>query len=127
MADGTAPPARTIDLNAARAARREARKAGEVTFTIGDDTYELPDELPLAVIDAFGRAQQGDVTGVADALRALVGDEAADELLTKHRFSVDDLEPLLVEASEALGVPLEKSPSSPTSSPPASRRSRPRS
>ena len=117
--------ARRIDLNAARAARAEAR--GEpVTVELGDDVYELPAEMPASVIGCIARAQAGDPSGMLEAMAALVGD-GFDEMVTKHRLSLDDLMVLLDGASEQYGMTTPESSASPASSPATSTPSRPTS
>lgn len=117
--------ARRIDLNAARAARAEAR--GEpVTVELGDDVYTLPAEMPASVIGCIARAQAGEPSGMLDAMSALVGPDF-DEMVTKHNLSLDDLMVLLEGAAESYGLTTPESSASPASSVSTSTPSRPTS
>lgn len=121
-------PAR-IDLNAARAARREARADTSLPpIAVDEALYPLiSEELPLAVLDAIGDVSRGEVARVGDAVRALVGPQAYEELITTHALTLDDLEVLLEGAMTAYGVPFEKRRASESSSPGTSTHSRPTS
>lgn len=75
--------ARQLDLNARRAARWEA--AGEPpTVVIGDETFTLPVELPLAFLEALNALD------VRRAVGTLVGDADVDRFLAQ-RPSIEDL------------------------------------
>lgn len=64
-------PGPVIDLDVMRARRREAAKVGPSAVRIGGETFPLPPELPLGVLDAFGRLSLGDMSALADSLRLL--------------------------------------------------------
>jgi hypothetical protein len=68
---GAVVPGEVIDLDKLRARRREANKQPPAGVRVGGKTYPLPAELPLGVLDAFGRLAMGDMTALADALRLL--------------------------------------------------------
>lgn len=111
MAD--TPTGKRIDLDARRAARAEKRGDTQPdVVAVGGDTYELPVELPVGVIDAFGRASSGDLSGFTDGVKALVGDEAFGELMARHHLSMEDLEVILTAAMETYGVRLGESSAS---------------
>lgn len=98
-----------IDLDSARAARREAGKKGPVVKVEGKQ-YELPIEMPYEVLEAFRLLGNQDTA--AAAMPAI-----AEALLGKHYgklrgiLSVDDLEVLTQGLIEEYGVP-SPSPSS---------------
>ena len=75
---GAIVPGPVIDLDALRARRREAAKRPASAVTVGGSRYELPPELPLGVLDAFGRLSLGDMTALADSLRLLWPDELGE-------------------------------------------------
>lgn len=99
--------ARTIDLDAARKARQAERAKkgdGTPTFTVGGDSYELPPELPVEVLDGFGRAAaEEDPMAVFEALEVLLGDNY-DDVVKKHKLSFDDVMVLLEASLEGYGV-----------------------
>ncbi len=123
-----------IDLNAARAARREARQGAEpITLIIDDVELELPAEMPLAFLDKAGDLTealfsddpnvQARAAGlIRDAAKALLGVAVYDELLDRHALTMDDLRLILGEAGNLYGVGLGNSsasaqPSAATSAP----------
>lgn len=118
-----------IDLNAARAARREAREDDSPdVVVIGDDEYELPLEMPVALLEAFGRAQSGDASGFTDGVIAILGSrEVYEELVEKHHITMDDLVEVMEGAMSSYGVSPGESQASPSSSPATTRPSRPTS
>lgn len=63
-----------LDLDAARAARAEAQ-AEKPTVTLDGRVYELPSEMPWAVVEAVA---SGEATGVVEAVRILLGDQWDD-------------------------------------------------
>jgi hypothetical protein len=67
--------ARVIDVDAARAARLEKLGPPPVVRVGGRD-FELPAELPSAVVESLGRMNVGDLSGIGVALAGLFGDEA---------------------------------------------------
>lgn len=117
----------TIDLNAARAARAEAGGLEEKTLVVGDDTYPLPSELPVALLEAVIRAQAGDIAAFQDAMVALFGAETYSELVAKHRLSVEDLVFAIEAVVDDYGVTLGESPASAASSGTTTPPSRPTS
>jgi hypothetical protein len=64
---------RRLDLDAARAARVEKLGPAPVVV-VGGEEYELPLELPGAVVTAFGMVMRGDVSEIEGALRSLFGE-----------------------------------------------------
>jgi len=124
-----------LDLNAARAARAEARGESSNVLVVGDDRYALPAEMPAAVLDGFMRANAGDFSGVIDALRLVFGTRTElvdsvvegeppipvvtaiyDELVVTHHLTMDDLVWVLEHVMSSYGVTLGESSGSPTSS-----------
>lgn len=72
---GAIVPGPVIDLDKSRRQRAEQRRQAPSAVRIGGQDYPLPPDLPLGVLDAFGRLSLGDMTGLADALRLLWPDE----------------------------------------------------
>lgn len=116
-----AAASKTIDLDAARAARREAKgEAGDAPVVVLDgERYELPEELPVGALTAFGALFA--VAGGADGeegtrvnLEALGSlEEAASSLfgaawpkLKEKNLSFPDLSFLLEGALGAYGIDL---------------------
>lgn len=110
-------PPRTFDLDAARAARREAK--GDVeppTVTVDGVVYDLPAELPVGALSAFGAifAVAGSDDGDRVNLEALGSlEEAASSLfgdtwpvLKAKNLSFEDLTALLDFALGAYGIDL---------------------
>lgn len=119
-----------IDLDAARAARREAK--GEApTVTFGGATYTLPIEMPFEIVEELGRLRAADGDGsvagqaVLAVVRLLVGDQY--EAFMAHHPSMDDLTELAQGAMREYGVGPGESPASQRPSPSTSGRSRPTS
>lgn len=116
-AEGSVAQTRTIDLDAARAARAEARGDAPVpTVRIGGVDYPMPAELPAGALTAFGQiyaaadsdeetVQIAALSGMEDALETILGAEtwAAVKGLG---LSFDDYEVLLEGAFEVYGVSL---------------------
>lgn len=96
-----------IDLDAARKARAEQRAKsgrGVPSFKVGGERYELPAELPVEVLEGFGRAvTDEDPLAVFDALDVLLGAKR-DDIIKEHELSFDDLQTLLEGAMDAYGV-----------------------
>lgn len=111
-----------IDLDAARAARRETSGTGP-TATLGGEEFVFPVEVPFAAAQILGdvaTAQEaGDVAKVMGAvvsfLEALLGPEDYARF-REHRPSLQDLMSLIEGLSKAYGFgdPGE-SPASPSS------------
>lgn len=118
-----------IDLDAARAARREAAKE-QPTITLNGKTFTLPLELPLSLAEAFigfGDIQDDEVDmkipGIlAGVMRSLLGDQY--ESFMAEGPSLDDLMVILNGMKETYGVDLGEQLASAGSSNRASRRSR---
>lgn len=125
-----------IDLNARRAARREA--SGEaLVVRIGDERLEMPTELPLAVIDEL-EGLAGDVDAeqldeAADreaveslnrATRALFGEDGWRRF-TGAGASLDDLLETVEAVLEHYGVSMAKASASAGSSVSGGASSRP--
>ena len=118
---------RSVDLNAARAARAEATQE-PVELLLGDDIIHLPPELDLDVIEPFGRVTQGDIGGLGDGMRALFAHakkvdangkelEALDyeTIKARHGLSLDDVMALFNEVFPLYGMEAPPSPASPRS------------
>lgn len=80
-----------IDLDAARAARREAQKAAP-EFTLGGQTFHLPVEMPLVALDLIGGLQTAENAGslLGPVLEALLGPEDWQRFLAV-RPTLDDM------------------------------------
>ena len=107
-----------VDLDAARAARREA-KGEAVIIRFGGEDFALPPELPLDVTDALTELQNASPTGEAseltdeqgarvmtamvDFIKVLMGEEGWTRF-NAHRPSFDDLEGLLGGVMDAYGM-----------------------
>lgn len=62
--------------------RAKKEHTGEArTFTIDAETFTLAPVLGTVALEGFARSQKGDVSGVFDALRGLVGAEGYDRLI----------------------------------------------
>lgn len=101
-----------IDLDAKRAARREAQGVGpEVIF--GGVTYELPAELPFGVLEAFRAFAKEETapSALADVAQALLGEHY--EAFKASKPSVADLNELIGGVMQEYGVadPLDSSAS----------------
>jgi hypothetical protein len=105
----------TIDLDAIAAARREGKNE-KPNVKFGGVDFELPPEMPFAVVEAVGRMQgvEGDNSQVADAMADLA------KSLFGPRFrefldlgpSVQDITALLEAIAPAYGVSPGESPAS---------------
>lgn len=101
-----------IDLDKARAARREAQGEGpEIIF--GGVTYELSTEIPFGVLEAFRGLSRDDPSAIADIAKALLGKHYTAFLNTDPPPSLDDFNELIGGVLEEYGVssPLESSTS----------------
>lgn len=117
-----------IDLNAARAARAEARGDESSVIVIGDNEYPLPPEMPVSLLEAFGRAQSGDASGFTDGVIALLGsEEIYRTLLDEHVLTMEDLLEVMEGAMAAYGVTPGESKGSSSSSPSTTSPSNPTS
>lgn len=99
-----------IDLDAARAARREARAEIPPIRFLGR-LWPLPPELPADTIHAFGRLMAGDVSGLDEGMGALFAGGSWEAMKTAAReagdpLSIDDEVFLLEEACRAFGLDL---------------------
>lgn len=93
-----------IDLDKARAARREAKGQGPQVI-MGGVTYELAPEMPYGVLEAMRELTKGDEHapgGLADVAKALLGEHYGAFLATEP--SVDDLNDLIGGVMEEYGV-----------------------
>lgn len=115
----------SIDLDKARAARREAQGAGP-SVVFGGETFALPVELPVAVIELFAVPV---VTG--DVLLKMVHaflDGRYDDFMA-HDPSVNDLnvfvEGLMTEYGASVGESVASGSSSKSTSRPRKRTSKP--
>lgn len=86
---------RTIDLNQARKARAEVERE-PVKMTMGDETFELPVEIPadFALLSSENR--------VREAVQVLFGDGADRFFAAKP--SIDDLNELISQVSTVYGL-----------------------
>lgn len=97
-AAAAAPDApRTIDLDAARAARAELDTSPAPVIRLGGKDWQLPKELPA---DFAMLAAMGDLVG---AMKALIGDEAFPEFWAIG-LSMDDLETIADQAHVLYGL-----------------------
>lgn len=119
-APSSAPAEQTIDLDAARAARAEARrKAGKVgppVVRLLGQEWPLPAELPAETAHAFGALAAGDYSALGPGMEALFGDsweklhQAAKD--SGEPLSLEDEAFLLEEAMDRYGMTLPESPAS---------------
>jgi hypothetical protein len=118
---------RTIDLNASRAARAEKDQDEPVVIHVGEDSYKLPREMPLAYLETAGEmaaavgsedpGEQGRVPElIIKATIALVTEANYRELVDKHALTFDDLREIFQQAGELYGVSLGEVSASPDSS-----------
>lgn len=98
------PARRQINLDKARAARREAARE-PVVLTFGGKDHELPVELP---VDYALCAQEGNLRG---AINALLGDSAATFVADA---TMDDLTSLIEMVNQEYGVAQGEVPASPS-------------
>ncbi len=95
-----------VDLDAARAARREAKgEAPKVVF--GGETFDLPIEMPFEIVEELGRLQSAGEDGtlagqaVLAVVHLLMGDQY--KAFMAHRPSMDDLTELANGAMKEYG------------------------
>src|SRR4051794_5598816 len=91
-----------IDLDKAKAARREAGGKGP-EVTVGGKVYELSPEMPYAAIECLRGLEDKDTAASAlvDLVQALLG-EHHDEI--KKSLSMDDVNELIGEIMAEYGV-----------------------
>lgn len=84
---------RSIDLDAARAARGEAE--GGRTLTFRGETFPLPDEAPYELIAPLGRlnVDERDLGALDEILEVLLGEDV--ERFRRLRPSIDDVNELI--------------------------------
>ena len=117
----TRPEKKTIDLDAARAARREKLAPAPELKLLGE-VYVLPRELPADAVHAFGLIMAGDYSALTPGMEALYGGPeqwAAIVQTAKDAgdpLSFDDEVFLLEEAFDAYGLSLPESSASGSSS-----------
>lgn len=94
--NGAAAPARrNIDLDAARAARREQRaKQDPPTITFLGVVHKLPAGLTADVIDLVGDVMRGDPSAITGSIRTILGGDAYEEV---KRAAAAEGEPLELE------------------------------
>ena len=100
-----------IDLDAISAARREAKKE-RPSVRFGGEEFELPAEMPFAVVEAVGRLQPEEEGGQVDS--AVIAESMADiaRSLFGKKFrkfldlgpSVEDIMALLEHVAPAYGL-----------------------
>lgn len=91
----------TIDLDEARAARREAKGKGPV-IRLGGKDYELAPEISFSVIEGLAKMEAGEATGgLVDVAHSLFGDHY--DAIVKD-LAVDDFNDLLGKVLEEYGV-----------------------
>lgn len=103
MTDLSTDAARTLlDLDAARARRREAAGASAGIMRFAGVDYELPPELKLTVLEAFGRMmREGDLDAIIDATRDLWPD-----VIERKTFLAGDVDDELI-AGRVVTLPRE--------------------
>jgi hypothetical protein len=107
----------TINLDAAKAARREAKKEAP-TVTFGGQDFVLPIELPFAAVEAIASIQEaqaandgaGTSKGILAVVRVLLGDDYS--AFMSHRPSMEDVEALFDGVMEEYGTSLGEQPPS---------------
>lgn len=108
-----------IDLDAARAARREAATEPIIVTLEGDD-FVMPAEMPFEVVEKLGPLRDaGDnapeaAGALLDLFKALIGDDNFTRFMG-HKPSLDDLKALLEGVLAEYGVTLGEAPASTTS------------
>lgn len=117
---GTPPTKKTIDLDAARAARREKLAPAPELVFLGE-TYVLPRELPAEAVHAFGAIMAEDFSGLEGGMKALFGADGWDALVKAAKDAGDPLAFedeifLLEQAFDAYGMTLPESSASESSS-----------
>lgn len=91
-----------LDLDALREARAEA--SGEKpTVKLGGTTYELPAELPWAVVEA---ASTNEPSAIVNAIKTMLGEQWAD--FEKHNLSAGDMTALIEHIGQMYGDTLGK-------------------
>lgn len=92
-----------IDLDKKRAARREAKGAGP-EVKLGGKTYELPSELPFAVIEALDELQGENpaASAMIDLTKAILGTHYADILAAG--LTTDDITELIGDLMKEYGL-----------------------
>lgn len=115
----------TVDLDAARAARREAQKQ-QPQVVLGGHTYVLPYELPLEAslrLAEMPRDETSAAKAIMEIVKVLLGDQM--EAFMANDLSGDDLEAFLKGILPLYGFgDVGESSASESSSPKASRPSR---
>lgn len=108
------PTRKTIDLDAARRARREKRGPAPAIVFYGD-VYELPHSIPAEVIDLVAAVNAGDWSVITQAMRVLIGGaDVYDRLAEKAKaegepLELEDVTFLLEQALEIYEVTLPES------------------
>lgn len=97
----------SFDLDAARAARREAEDEATVVV-FGGTKYEMPPAPPATVLVGLGRVQEGRLVGLEDVIGGLFGREAVPDVLAAG-FDLEDLAALF---SEVYGMDVGEPPAS---------------
>lgn len=106
-----------LNLDAARAARREA--AGEpVSFVLGGETFDLPVEMPLEALDYVAQLPTADNAAVllAPLLRAMIGEDEWPRFMAQ-KPTLDDM----LALSDHLWTEYGVDPSKPSQSGPPAR------
>lgn len=107
---------RTIDLDAARARRREHQGPAPSIRFLGED-HPLPRALPAKVIDIVAQVNAGDWSVVTEAVKILLGGDAYDRIVEAAEaagdpLELDDVTFLLDQVLEVYEVTLPESPAS---------------
>lgn len=91
-----------IDLDAARAARREGKGLGPV-LVFGGKEYQLPAELPFEALEPIRGLSDSSTAagGMVDLVKALLGQHYEE---VKAELSFDDLEAFVEGAMREYGV-----------------------
>lgn len=114
---------RRIDLDAARAARLAKRGTPPVVVHNGTE-YQMPAEMPAEAVTGFGMMQRGDLSGVDQAMQALLGD-FYDQF--RSGLSFEDMRELYEQLVEEYGFTVGESSASASSSSTTGEPSRPTS
>lgn len=92
----------TFDVNAARAQRLEAAGGHTWAFTLDNETFTLPRELPRTTARAMAATDDNDIDAM---LRLLLGD-AQYERFARHDLTVQDIAAILNAYGEQTGLSL---------------------
>lgn len=107
----------TINLDAARAARRETKKT-EPKVVFHDKTFTLPIEMPFAVVEHLGKLNPEDPGAssgvILEFVKELFGDQFDD--FRRLQPSANDIEALMDALNDVYGLSVGESGASGDSS-----------